>query len=145
MSVNDEIKISFPAVSENEGFARTAVSSFIAKLDPCVDELADIRTAVSEAVTNAIVHAYRETEGYVYITVRIMKGRIVCIQVKDKGCGIEDIEKAMTPLYTTAQNEERSGLGFAVMESFMDTVSVKSKVHTGTCVFMKKKLSGKTQ
>jgi stage II sporulation protein AB (anti-sigma F factor) len=144
MSVKDEIKLQFPALSENEAFARTAVSAFITKLDPRVDELADIRTAVSEAVTNAVVHAYREEPGQVYMTVRILKDRVVSIHIKDKGCGIEDIEKARTPLFTTAQNEERSGLGFAVMESFMDTLSVRSTAGAGTSICMKKKLAVKT-
>lgn len=143
MSVKDEIKISFPASSENECFARTAVSAFISRLDPHIDELADIRTAVSEAVTNAVVHAYRERSGMVYITVKIIRDRTVCIHIRDKGCGIEDIEQAMTPLFTTAHNEERSGLGFAVMESFMDSLSVRSKKGKGTCVCMKKKLQEK--
>ena len=140
MSVKDEIKISFPASSENECFARTAVSAFISRLDPHIDELADIRTAVSEAVTNAVVHAYRERSGMVYITVKIIRDRTVCIHIRDKGCGIE---QAMTPLFTTAHNEERSGLGFAVMESFMDSLSVRSKKGKGTCVCMKKKLQEK--
>lgn len=139
--MNDEMRISFSAISENEGFARTAVSAFISKADPAVDELADIRTAVSEAVTNVVVHAYHRTPGTVYLTVRIDSKRMVYIKIADKGCGINDIEKAMTPLYTTAPDEERSGLGFAVMESFMDNVCVKSSPGKGTVVCMRKKLS----
>ncbi len=141
MNILNEMKLSFPAVSKNESFARAAVSSFIGQLDPRVDELADIRTAVSEAVTNSIVHAYRKKTGMVFITVKILENKIVYIQIKDRGCGIEDVSKAMEPLYTTAENEERAGLGFAVMESFMDKLSVKSRVGYGTSVFMKKKLS----
>lgn len=141
MSVSDQIKLSFPAKPENEGFARTAAAAFISKADPGVDELADIRTAVSEAVTNAVVHAYRHSEGLIYMTVRLTSEREVIIHIRDKGCGIEDIEKAMTPLYTTARNEERSGLGFSVMESFMDRISVRSSAEKGTCVCMRKKLS----
>lgn len=142
MSVSDHIKIIFPAKPENEAFARTAAAAFIAKADPAVDELADIRTAVSEAVTNAVVHAYRSVnDGMISMTVRITAEREVVIHIRDKGCGIEDIEKAMTPLFTTAQNEERSGLGFSVMESFMDSISVKSSRDKGTCVCMRKKLA----
>lgn len=142
MSVSDHIKISFPAIPENESFARTAVAAFIAKADPAVDELADIRTAVSEAVTNAVVHAYRgKDDGMIFLTVRLTEEREVIIHIRDKGCGIEDIEKAMTPLFTTAQNDERSGLGFSVMESFMDRITVKSSVQKGTCVCLVKKLS----
>ena len=144
MSVSDHIKISFPARAENEGFARTAAAAFISKADPRVDELADIRTAVSEAVTNAVVHAYRETDGLISMTIKLTEYREVIIHIRDKGCGIEDTEKAMTPLYTTAENEERSGLGFSVMESFMDKVSVKSEAGKGTCVCMRKKLSAGT-
>lgn len=140
MSVSDHMKISFPARAENEGFARTAAASFISKANPRVDELADIRTAVSEAVTNAVVHAYRDTEGMILMTVKITDKREVIIHIRDKGCGIEDIEKAMTPLYTTAENEERSGLGFSVMESFMDRVCVKSSPGKGTSVCLRKKL-----
>lgn len=140
MSVSDHMKISFPARAENERFARTAAASFISKANPRVDELADIRTAVSEAVTNAVVHAYRDTEGMILMTVKITEKREVIIHIRDKGCGIEDIEKAMTPLYTTAENEERSGLGFSVMESFMDRVYVKSSPGKGTSVCLRKKL-----
>lgn len=141
MEVINKMKISFLSKSENESFARASVSSFIAQLDPRIDELADIRTAVSEAVTNSIVHAYRNKEGIVSVTVKISDQRTVYIQISDRGCGIEDVEKAREPLYTTAANEERAGLGFAVMESFMDKLTVSSRLGYGTSVTMIKKLA----
>jgi stage II sporulation protein AB (anti-sigma F factor) len=118
------------------------VASFIACLDPNIEELTDIKTAVSEAVTNAIVHGYKEKEGKVYITVSLYENNIIRIKVRDKGVGIKDIEKAMEPLFTTA-GSERAGLGFAVMESFMDKVRVSSKPDMGTTVIMEKKIWGK--
>ena len=139
----NEMKLIFDAVSQNESFARTAAASFIARLDPGIDEIADIRTAISEAVTNSIVHAYRNTTGKVYMTIRLLEDRMVYICIKDKGCGIEDIPKAMTPLYTSAADEERAGLGFAVMESFTDFLKVKSKPGNGTSVIMKKQLASR--
>lgn len=140
MIVQNEAKLSFFSKSTNESFARVAVSGFFMQLDPTVDELTDIKTAVSEAVTNAIVHGYRETTGVVYITLRIVKDRIAYVKVRDVGCGIPDIKQAMEPLYTTAPEEERAGLGFAVMQSFMDTVRVHSKPGKGTTVVMTKSL-----
>lgn len=140
MEILNEMKISFKSKSENEGFARTAVCAFAALLDPGIEEIADIRTAVSEAVTNCIVHAYRGTEGIIEITARILKNNEIYIRIKDKGCGIPDVEQAMEPLYTTAPYEERAGLGFAVMESFMDSLKVKSAVGKGTVVTMRKRL-----
>ena len=136
----NEMKLVFPSSSANESFARAAVSAFAAQLDPTVDELSDIRTAVSEAVTNCIVHAYRDTIGEITLTVRLFEGRRLIIQVKDKGCGIEDVEKAMEPMYTTDTTGERSGMGFSFMEAFMDEVEVESKVGCGTCVTMKKRI-----
>ena len=129
-----------PSRSSNESFARVAVSSFITQLDPTLEEINDIKTAVSEAVTNCIVHAYKEEIGDIYISVRILECNVVEVKIRDKGCGIPNIEKAMEPLYTTAGGE-RAGLGFAVMESFMDTLRVKSKVGSGTTVTMKKRIS----
>lgn len=140
MIVQNEAKLSFFSKSTNESFARVAVSGFFMQLDPTVDELTDIKTAVSEAVTNAIVHGYRETTGVVYITLRIVKDRIAYVKVRDVGCGIPDVKQAMEPLYTTAPEEERAGLGFAVMQSFMDTVRVHSKPGKGTTVVMTKSL-----
>lgn len=140
MKSENEMKISFKSLSENEGFARTAVCAFTALLDPNIEEISDIRTAVSEAVTNSIVHAYRDTVGIIEITVKILSGNEIYIKIKDKGCGIPDIKQAMEPLFTTAPCEERAGLGFAVMESFMDYLKVSSAVDRGTTVIMRKKI-----
>lgn len=140
MNIHNEMKIVFPAKSINESFARAAVSSFILQLDPTVSELSDIRTAVSEAVTNCIVHAYRGTEGNIELCVKLHCDNSVLIRIKDRGCGISDIKKAMEPLFTTAPEEERAGLGFAVMESFMDKLTVRSKPGRGTTLTMRKKL-----
>lgn len=133
------MKVSFLSRSANESFARVAVASFIAQLDPTVDEIADIKTAVSEAVTNCIVHAYQDDIGEVYITVKIFDDNRVSVAVKDKGCGIEDIEKAMEPMYTSGSGGERAGLGFTVMQSFTDRLRVKSRPGFGTTVIMEKK------
>ena len=143
MKVLNEFKISFPSRSVHEGLSRIAVSAFAAQLDPPVDELSDVKTAVSEAVTNCIVHAYKNTVGTIEISMRILDQNRLYIKIKDKGCGIDDIEKAMEPLFTTAPEEERAGLGFAVMESFMDKLSVRSKVSKGTTVIMYKKFSSR--
>lgn len=140
MEVLNEMKVIFPSHSVNEGTARSAVSSFVIQTDPTVEELSDIRTAVSEAVTNAIVHGYRGTGGKIELTIKLLADREIYIKVKDSGCGIADVEQAMEPLFTTAPEEERSGLGFSVMESFMDKLSVKSKVGKGTTVTMRKRL-----
>ena len=141
MDILNEIKVIMPSLSVNEGTARAVVSSFLVQLDPTVEELSDIRTAVSEAVTNAVVHGYRGTKGSIELTVRALPEREVYIRIKDKGCGINDVKQAMEPLFTTAPEEERSGLGFSVMESFMDKLTVKSKVGKGTTVTMRKRLS----
>ena len=140
----NEVKINLLSCSSNEAFARVAVASFIAQLDPTIEEINDIKTAVSEAVTNCIVHAYSERIDTVYITVRIFENRLVKITVRDRGCGIEDVKKAMEPLYTTAGGE-RAGLGFAVMGSFMDKLNVRSKVGKGTTVILTKQLSYRTR
>ncbi len=141
--VINETEITFPAKSVNESFARYAVSSFCAQLDPTLEELTDIRTAVSEAVTNAIVHGYRDKgDGKIYIKVKIFEDRQMAVTVKDLGCGIEDISLAMTPLYTGDPSGERGGMGFSIMESFMDDLKVRSFVGRGTTVTMCKKLSG---
>jgi stage II sporulation protein AB (anti-sigma F factor) len=129
--------------SINESFARVAVAAFVAQLDPTLDELADIKTAVSEAVTNCIVHAYKDGIGTIYITVRIYEDLRVRIIIKDRGCGIENIEKAMEPMFTTSTSGDRAGLGFTVMQSFMDKLRVKSRVNFGTTVMMEKSLSKK--
>ena len=140
-SIN-ELKMTIDSKSINESFSRVAVSAFIACLDPNIEELTDIKTAVSEAVTNAVVHGYREKEGKIYITVSIFQKGIVKIKIRDKGVGIENIEQAMQPLFTTASGE-RAGLGFAVMESFMDKVRVISAPDKGTTVTLEKKIKGK--
>ena len=138
-SVN-EMKLRFPGKSSNESFARAAVAAFVMELDPTISELADIKTAVSEAVTNCIVHGYRRGPGIVYIDAKITEENRVIIRVKDRGVGIEDVKQAMQPLFTTAPEEERAGLGFAVMQSFMDRVRVSSKPGKGTAVTLEKQI-----
>jgi stage II sporulation protein AB (anti-sigma F factor) len=140
MEILNEMKIILPSNSVNEGAARAAVSSFLIQADPTVEELSDIRTAVSEAVTNAIVHGYRGTKGNIEIIVRLLSEREIYIRIKDRGCGISDVKQAMEPLFTTAPEEERSGLGFSVMESFTDKLRVSSKTGKGTTVTMRKRL-----
>ncbi len=141
MEILNEIKFIMPSLSVNESTARAVVSSFLTQADPTVEELSDIRTAVSEAVTNAVVHGYRRKKGNIEITVRLLPKREIYIKIRDKGCGIPDVKKAMEPLFTTAPEEERSGLGFSVMESFMDKLTVKSQVNKGTTVTMRKRLT----
>ena len=133
------MRTEFFSKSSNEGFARAAVSAFLSQLDPTIEQLAEIKTAVSEAVTNAIVHGYESMIGLVTLTCQ-WKERLVTITVEDKGCGISDVAMARTPLFTTKPELERSGMGFTVMESFMDSVEVYSKEHSGTKVVMVKKL-----
>lgn len=141
MNTLNELKCTFPARSENEGFARTMVCAFASQLDPTVEELADLRTAVSEAVTNCIVHAYRgRSDGLIAVTVRLLPARTIYVRIADKGCGIADIEKAMEPLFSSAPAEERAGLGFTVMQSFTDQLRVSSKPGKGTSVTMRKKM-----
>lgn len=143
MKPQNEMKLEILSRSINESFARVAVAAFISQLDPTVDEIADIKTAVSEAVTNCIVHAYKDTIGIIYITARIFDDGRIEIVIKDKGCGIDNVEKAMEPLYTTSTTGDRAGLGFTVMQSFMDKLRVKSRVGYGTTVQMEKRLSKK--
>ncbi|MCI6561633.1 MAG: anti-sigma F factor [Oscillospiraceae bacterium] len=140
MEILNEIKFIMPSLSVNESAARAVVSSFLVQADPTVEELSDIRTAVSEAVTNSIVHGYRHKKGKIELTVRLLRDREIYIKIRDKGCGIADIKQAMEPLFTTAPEEERSGLGFSVMESFMDRLQVKSQPEKGTTVIMRKRL-----
>lgn len=142
MKTVNELKMTFDSKSVNESFSRVTVCAFVACLDPTVEEITDIKTAVSEAVTNCIVHGYKESLGKIYITVSICENGLVKIKIRDKGCGIEDIRQAMTPLFTTAGGE-RAGLGFAVMESFTDKVSVRSKPGKGTTVTLYKRIGGK--
>ena len=136
----DQTTVAFSSRSANEGFARAAAACFAARLDPTLDELADVKTAVSEAVTNAIVHAYPDRLGKVTMRLRLYAGNVLEVQIKDTGVGIPDVEKAREPLYTTG-NEERSGMGFTIMESFMDSLKVRSAVGRGTTVTMRKRFS----
>ena len=135
----NHMQLQFDAKSVNEGFARVAVAAFLTELNPTLDEIADIKTAVSEAVTNAIIHGYPDGKGQVRLLCKI-EGKQIFIMVEDEGVGIEDVEKAKTPLFTTKPELERSGMGFAFMEAFMDEVQVASKPGKGTCVVMKKEL-----
>lgn len=135
----NEMSIIFDAISTNEGFARVAVAAFVTHLNPTVEEMADIKTAVSEAVTNCIIHGYENRGGKIYIHCTIENG-VLYIEIKDKGVGIEDVEKAMEPLYTSKPELERSGMGFSFMEAFMDELEVESTPSKGTTVKMQKKL-----
>lgn len=135
------MKMTLPAISVNEGVARSVIGAFCAQLDPTIEEIADIKCSVSEAVTNCIVHAYRNEGGTIYITVTLYSDRSLKIDIKDRGCGIEDVEMARTPLFTTDTTGERSGMGFSVMESFMGSVKVTSQKGKGTRVSMIKQLS----
>ncbi len=137
----NEIKCSFLSRSENEALARSIVSGFLLPLDPDVEELADIRCAVSEAVTNCIVHAYRGRIGTITLVAKCYADRTLSILISDKGCGIEDVAKARTPLFTTCPDEDRCGMGFSIMESFSDKLSVFSKKGKGTRVTLTRKLS----
>ena len=136
----NEVTLTFPSRSSNEGFARSAAACFAAQMDPTLNELEDIKTAVSEAVTNAIVHGYPDAIGTVTLKLRICPGNILELTVKDKGRGIPDVEKARQPMFTTG-GAERSGMGFTIMESFMDQLLVRSVPGRGTTVTMKKKLA----
>lgn len=142
IKAENEVVFQFPSHSVNEGFARTAVACFLAQMDPTLAEVGDIKTAVSEAVTNAILHAYPDVIGEVSVRARRLPGNVAEITVRDWGVGIQDVEQARKPLYTTG-NEERSGMGFTIMESFTDSLRVRSRVGKGTTVVMKKKITGK--
>jgi len=140
----NEMKLRLPAKSVNEGVCRAIISAFMAELDPTVEELGDLRCAVSEAVTNSIVHGYRGAENpdrcYVYISARLYSDREISVEISDNGCGIENVELARAPSFTTGSDGERCGMGFLVMESFTDNLSVKSRLGKGTTVLMRKKL-----
>lgn len=136
----NEVVLEFPSRSSNEGFARSAAACFAAQMDPTLNELEDIKTAVSEAVTNAIVHGYPDAIGIVTVKLRVCQGNVLELMVRDKGKGIADVEKARQPMFTTG-GEERSGMGFTIMESFMDQLTVRSVPGRGTTVTMKKKLA----
>ncbi len=139
--MNNEIYMEFDAISTNEAFARVAVAAFITPLNPTLEEIADVKTAVSEAVTNAIIHGYEEAEGKIVLHC-ILRDDLLHIEIQDMGKGIENVEKAMEPLYTTKPELDRSGMGFSFMEAFMDDLQVQSKPGEGTIVTMKKKMSG---
>ena len=141
--IND-FKINVLSKSLNEGFVRAVLASFAALTDPTIEEINDIKTAVSEAVTNAIVHGYKEKQGRIYIDAAIYPDNTIKIRIRDKGCGIEDVKKAMEPLFTTA-GDDRSGLGFSVMESFTDKLTVRSTLGKGTTVTLCKKICGRTK
>jgi stage II sporulation protein AB (anti-sigma F factor) len=141
----NEMKLQFLSRSANEAFARVSVAAFATQLDPTLDEISEIKTAVSEAVTNSVVHGYKNGLGIVYINVRIYEGGRIVIMVKDKGCGIEDIGQAMEPLYTSSDSGDRAGMGFTIMQSFMDKLKVSSKANGGTRIVMEKQLSLKAK
>lgn len=139
--VINEVRLTFPSVSANEAFARSAAASFCAQLNPTFDELSDIKCAVSEAVTNAVVHGYRDALGEIQLLMKLTDDRVFRAEIRDKGCGIPDVEEAMRPLFTTDPENERSGMGFTIIENFMDSLRVVSSPGKGTRVIMTKKLS----
>ncbi len=140
MQVMNECRLEFPSRSSNEAFARVAAAAFAAQLDPTLEELGDLKTAVSEAVTNAVVHAYPDRIGPVAMKLRLLEGDVIEVTVKDHGCGIPDVKKAMEPLFTTG-GEERSGMGFSIMACFTDALRVRSTPGKGTTVVMRKKIA----
>ena len=142
--IDNEMKLQFVSKSANEAFARITVAAFAAQLDPSIDELADIKTAVSEAVTNSIIHGYDKKQGIVKIGAKLI-GNQITIEISDKGKGIENIDIAKEPLYTTKPNLERSGMGFTIMESFMDTVFIESVLGLGTKITMTKYIKERTE
>ena len=144
MNCDNCIKFEFLSKSCNEGFSRVAVAAFASQLDPTLEQINEIKTAVSEAVTNAIVHGYSDRIGIIYITAKICSNKLI-ITIRDKGCGIENVDKAREPLFTTGNENERSGMGFTIMESFMDKINVKSVVGKGTKVTLTKVLDVKAK
>ena len=145
MQILNEMRLEFPAIPENEGLARMVVSAFLVPLNPTIEQMADVKTAVSEAVTNAVVHGYGGRGGKVRMHALCREDGLVIIDISDRGCGIADIKKAMEPFYTTLEGEERSGMGFTVMESFMDRVEVQSAVDHGTTVRLIKQLDAREE
>lgn len=145
MGIINEMRLDFPAIPENEGFARMVVSGFMLPLNPTMEELADVKTAVSEAVTNAVIHGYGGKPGTVRMHGRYTSDGLLYIDVIDRGRGIADVERAREPFYTTSEGEERSGMGFTVMESFMDRVEVKSAVGEGTTVRLVKRVPAREE
>lgn len=144
MEIINEMRLMFLSKEENETFCRVSVAAFLSQLDPVVSELVDIKTAVSEAVTNCVVHGYGANYGVITVNMRVFYDKTVEISIEDKGKGISDIQKAREPLFTTKKDEERAGMGFTVMETFMDNVEVFSQIGEGTTVIMKKQLSSNT-
>ena len=142
--MNNSMKIEFLSISKNESFARSVISAFVSQLNPTLEEIEDIKTAVSEAVTNIVVHAYGDKTGTVYITCELCDDTAV-ITITDTGCGIENIDLARTPLYTASSDSERSGLGFTVMETFMDELTVTSKKNVGTTVTLTKRIGNQKE
>ena len=142
-SVINKMQLKLPALSANEGMARAAVAAFCSQLDPTAVDIADVKCAVSEAVTNCIVHAYKHSGGMIFITVSLLEGRVARIEIKDRGCGIADVKEARQPLFTTDAASERSGMGFTVMESFTDKLQVRSTPGKGTVIVMYKVLGEK--
>ena len=142
MKVINEARLEFPSLSSNEAFARSCAACFAAQLDPTLEELGDLKTAVSEAVTNCIVHAYPEEVGRVSLRLRILEGALLEVRVRDWGTGIPDVDRAREPLFTTG-GEERSGMGFSIMECFMDSLRVRSTPGKGTTVTLRKRVAGK--
>ena len=138
-NISNEMKITLPAIGENEGICRAMVGAFVSRMNPTIEELADIKCAVSEAVTNCIVHAYKQTIGTIQLKCRILPGGVLDIVVKDRGCGIEDVAQARKPMFSTG-GAERSGMGFTIMESFMTELKVSSTPGKGTTVHMKRKI-----
>lgn len=143
-AVINKMQMKLPALSANESMARTAVAAFCAQLDPTAVELADVKCAVSEAVTNCIVHAYRSCSGYIFITVSLLEGRAAKIEIRDRGCGISNVKEARQPLFTTDAQGERSGMGFTVMETFTDALRVTSKAGQGTKITMYKRFTSRS-
>lgn len=137
--IENEICMEFDAISENEGLARVVIAAFLSRIDPTVDEIEDVKTAVSEAVTNAVIHGYGEGGGRVFMRARLSGEKELAVDISDRGVGIADVEQAMQPLFTTGAANERSGMGFSFMEAFMDRIEVESSVGEGTCVHMWKR------
>lgn len=144
MEITNEMRLMFLSREENESFCRVSVAAFLSQLDPIVSDLVDVKTAVSEAVSNCVIHGYGEKYGVITVNMRVFSDNTVEISIEDKGKGIFDIQKAMEPLFTTKKDEERAGMGFTVMETFMDNLEVYSAVGEGTTVIMKKRLSSNT-
>lgn len=141
MSIVNEIKVDFLSVPENEGFARMTISAFLLPINPTLSEMSDVKTAVSEAVTNAIIHGYKNAVGTVRMRATLTDTGLLTVDITDNGCGIEDLKQAMQPFWTSVDGFERSGMGFTVMESFMDSIDVASKVGTGTTVRLYKQIT----